>query len=589
MTHAKTISTVLLLALLASCGDGDATLLYIKVLAREGVSPPVALAVTFTHGGLAEAPRLVRGPGGGAVSLPASLVIRADGLTGSARVQLAALDKPIFTADNVVARGEGKATLAADGRVDVTVVLAPSDSLIKQKIAPDTNYGASPRVAGDGQGNTVVVWEDSTTTSTQTLHDVWFRLYNRQGATTYKGAFLMTKEHQPTVAMQQAGTARGNFVVAWVRQNASSSGRGTIYGRSMTAKGQPDASPGAGTPAPLSDFAYASKPDIVARQPSGYAVVWQEEDLTGGQIRVMGRILDDHGRAMISPNGQMAPFKIASFLKSAGTPAPVVAADKFGGILVVWNEAGIIKGSAFSKVGGSLKLVRGAFTVAKTPSGKGSQPHATDLTYGYGVIWSDQSNFAPDTNGQCIRFRRFTVDGTPLAADFTLNTTTAQDQTNPRIARRWRDGSLLATWTSKASTTADPQGGINARALLHNGLPVGPDFVINTSTNGQQQAPAVCPHHNDGFAVVFTDGAGNTPALRSRLVFPDYIGTGQIGGLCEGQNQCTGQNLYCQSTQAGMRCLGSCKGGSEAACLHGGKCYTNKALSASYCTYPTNL
>ncbi len=588
MTHSRSIVLSIILALLVGCGDQSATLLYVKVLAHDGMTNPAALAVTFTQGGAAEAPRLLRGPGGGGIALPASFVIQADGRSGSVRVNLKALKAASLTPQNIIGAGESKANLTTDQRVDMTVLLAPYDKLVKTKVAPNAQYGRRPAVAGDRQGNSVVVWEDSSTSSGQTLFDIWFQLFGRKGNTTYKGAFLMTREHQPTVAMQQAGTARGSFVVAWVRQPGTANGKGTIYTRAMNAKGQPDTTPGAGKAMAQSASALASRPEITARWPSGYVVAWQEEDLTGGTHRVMARLLDDHGRQMISPNGQQSPFMLASFSKSSTQPAPTVAGDRSGGVMFVWNQGGDIKGSIFAKVGGSLKLVRGAFGIAKVPSGQASRPHVTALQYGYGVIWSDKCNLPPDTNGRCIRFRRFSADGQALASDYTLNTTTSQDQLEPRIASRTQDGSLLAVWTSKASTTADPQGGVQGRALLHNGLPVGADFTINTTTAGQQQAAAVAPLASDGFAVIFTDGASATPALRNRLVFPDYVGlAGKIGALCEGQNQCTSPSLFCQQTQAGKRCLNPCKGGSEAACISGGKCFTNKGLNASYCTYPT--
>ncbi len=571
------------------CGDENATLLYVKVLAREGLSKPVALAVTLTHGGQSEAARLLRGPGGGAISLPTSFVIQADGRSGGAQITVKALSKPVVAQKNVIGQAQGKASLTTDKRVDLTLVLQPSDNLIKTKISPSAIYGARPQVAGDGLGNHVVVWEDSSTSSGQTLYDVWFQLFNKQGATTYKGVFLMTKEHQPSVAMQQRGAARGNFEVVWIRQTGTVAGKGTIYGRSMDAKGQPDSTGSGGKPTALSNSAQSSWPFVTARYPSGYAVVWQEEDITGGQFRVMGRLLNNHGSPIVSPNGQNAPFMLASFPKSGSEAVPTATGDSLGGLMVVWNQGGKLKGSVFSKVSGSLKLIRGTFDLAKSATGKAATPHVAALKYGYGVIWSDTSNFPPDTNGRCIRFRRFSSAGVALAADYTLNTTFALDQFRPRFTGRMRDGSLLAVWTSRANLPGDPKGGINGRALLHNGQPVGPDFVINTSTAGPQQTPAIAPHASDGFAVVFTDGADAAPGLRTRLVFPDYVGlTGQIGALCEGQNQCSSATtLYCQSTQAGKRCLGDCKGGVEAACNNGGECFTNTKLNASYCTYPT--
>ncbi len=573
------LATVLLIAA-TSCGDDPtATMLYVKVMARDGVAPAAALAVTLTLDNQSEAPRLVRASESTTVGFPSTFVIRADGRSGTARVTLQALSQPNLSPGNITAQGQATATLTPDRRVDVTVWLDPQDSQVKDKITPAGVYGNRPRVAGDGLGNHVVVWEDSSSAAGSTQYDIMFRLFNKQGKRLYMDALKQAREHQPAVAMQQAGSDRGNFVITWVR---GTGGKGAIFGQNMNKAGK-----SAGLASPVSLSALASHPRIAARLPGGYFVVWQEEDASGGTHRVMGRVLNSQGQPATGPTGQPQPFLISSFSRGSSNPLPAVATDSLGGAMVVWNAGGTIKATVYAKVSGSLKLVRGNFQVANIDVGQASSPDVAALPYGYAVAWSDRSSIAPDKSGRCIKLRRFSSSGAALSAEYTLNTTTNQDQTQPALAARGRDGSLLATWTSKDTGGSDPGGSVRGRALLHNGLPVGKDFLVNTSTTGPQQGSAIATHAGDGFTVVFTDGAGTSPALRSRFVFPDYTGTGgQVGALCEGKNQCS-PSLYCVSTQAGKRCLYPCKGGATAACLSGGVCFTNTKLSASYCSYPT--
>ena len=570
--------TALLLVLAVGCGDDPtATLLYVNVMARDGVPSAPALAVTLSQGSASEETRFLQAENSPTMEFPSSFVIRADGRSGTARVNLQARTHASLTVGDILAQGQATATLEAGRRVDMTVWLEPQDVQVKDKITPAGVYGNRPGVAGDGQGNHVIVWEDSSGGSS---FDILFRLFDKKGTRLYTDALKQSREHQPAVAMQQAGSALGSFVVAWVR---GSGGKGAIFSQNMNKSGK-----SAGLSQPVSLSALASHPRIAARLPSGYFVVWQEEDASGGTHRIMGRVLNSQGLPATGPTGQPQPFLISSFTRGSADPLPAVAADAQGGAMVVWNAGGTVKGTVYATVGGSLKLVSGNYQLAKTDTGQAAAPDVAALPYGYAVIWSDKSSFAPDTSGQCIKLRRFSSGGVGLAAEYTLNTTTSQDQLNPSLAARGRDGSLLATWTSKDATGIDPDGSVRARALLHNGLPVGDDFLVNTATSGPQQSSAVATHAGDGFTLVFTDGAGGSPALRSRFIFPDYVGAdGQVGALCEGQNQCS-PSLYCVSTQAGRRCLAPCKGGATAACLNGGVCFTNTKLSASYCQYPVN-
>ena len=58
-----------------------------------------------------------------------------------------------------------------------------------------------------------------------------------------------------------------------------------------------------------------------------------------------------------------------------------------------------------------------------------------------------------DGSGNAVLCRRYTSAGVPLGAPFRVNTTTASDQVEPRVAAA-ADGSFVVTWTDWSQGTA---------------------------------------------------------------------------------------------------------------------------------------
>jgi serralysin len=89
-------------------------------------------------------------------------------------------------------------------------------------------------------------------------------------------------------------------------------------------------------------------------------------------------------------------------------------------------------------------------------------------------VW--QSTDSGDGSGTTIRARYMSATGTPTGSDFVLNTTTAGDQRSP-IILGFNDGRRLVWWHSFESGTTDT---IRGRWVDHNGALGASDFVITT-------------------------------------------------------------------------------------------------------------
>jgi hypothetical protein len=129
------------------------------------------------------------------------------------------------------------------------------------------------------------------------------------------------------------------------------------------------------------------------------------------------------------------------------------------------------------------------------------------------VVWaSDQDGSESGVFGQ-----RFTAAGAPLGPEFRVNTYTTDNQQQPRVATD-ANGNFVVVWTSEDQ---DGSGaGVFGQRFFSSGAPVGPEFRANTYTTGFQYRPAVSAAANlDNFVVVWQDGTTPGGGAPGRGVF----------------------------------------------------------------------
>lgn len=103
---------------------------------------------------------------------------------------------------------------------------------------------------------------------------------------------------------------------------------------------------------------------------------------------------------------------------------------------------------------------------------------------GFVVAWQQRET---DSSNQDIRARRFDASGNPLAEFFVVNTYVAGNQTNPTLAMN-DDGKFVIAWQSSGQ---DGSGeGIFSQLYDENGVAVGGEIAVNTTTAGNQEFPA---------------------------------------------------------------------------------------------------
>jgi hypothetical protein len=251
-----------------------------------------------------------------------------------------------------------------------------------------------------------------------------------------------------------------------------------------------------------------STPDI-ATAPDGRAmVVWRNFSETpsfSSRYKVQGRLYFASG----IPYGP-------DYTLDAETPAgcedsasfycrrddPAVALDGQGGFVVAWSFRGTagaypvpepydqaILARRFSQFGAPLgpEIVVSATT--EWGHGVVAPDVATHAGGGFVVAWARNADlFEPNFE---VSARRFDAAGAPLGGPFQVNTLVTGAQTRPRVAAT-AGGGFLVVWQSAGSAGSDDSGmSIQARRFDPAGVPLGPEFQVNSHTPGHQLRSAV--------------------------------------------------------------------------------------------------
>jgi hypothetical protein len=137
---------------------------------------------------------------------------------------------------------------------------------------------------------------------------------------------------------------------------------------------------------------------------------------------------------------------------------------------------------------------------------------AADATGNFVVVWESYASGGNDNSGRSVQARLFGRDGTPAGPDFQVNTSTANEQKAPAVARN-ASGAFVVVWESNHGTS---DFDIMAQRYNAAGARVGAELLVNSGyTTGTQGAPVVAMADNGDFVVVWTGagGAGGDPGI----------------------------------------------------------------------------
>ncbi len=150
----------------------------------------------------------------------------------------------------------------------------------------------------------------------------------------------------------------------------------------------------------------------------------------------------------------------------------------------------------------------GNFLINSTTTGEQTDSSVTALTNGkFVVAFVDYSGTGADTSSNAVRAQIFNADGTKSGSEFLVNSTTFGIQGDPDITAL-AGGGFVVTFSDLSNTGSDTSGGaVRARIFSANGTPAGNDFVVNSTTTGSQTFSSVTALADGRFIVAFVDGS----------------------------------------------------------------------------------
>ena len=291
--------------------------------------------------------------------------------------------------------------------------------------------------------------------------------------------------------------ADGRFVVAWTDM---SSGTAVIRGRIFNA----DESP-ATVAASTNDFVISGAGatgvghvQITALAAGGFAVAWQEN--SAGNVAVVARTFDVNGTGA-------AQFQVSASVAEDRILGDVVQLSN-GNLAFTYQDQ---TGSP-QLLGSTLNLTGGVFVAESAVTSFTAGAQSTDLLNLSGGQHAVVT--ATDATGGDIQLQLFNNAGTAtlingVATPYIVNTTTAGTQVDAKVAQL-SDGHLAFAWTSD-----EPGGGTDIRARIlsfdvSGNVNASTDFLVHTTTAGNEINPAIAAVKAGGFVVAWLDATNHT-------------------------------------------------------------------------------
>jgi len=133
---------------------------------------------------------------------------------------------------------------------------------------------------------------------------------------------------------------------------------------------------------------------------------------------------------------------------------------------------------------------------------------ASDTAGNFVVVWMSNTQ---DGSYKGVFGQRFASGGVPLGPEFRVNTYTAYYQEAPDVASD-ASGNFVVVWQS----FQDGSVGVYGQRYANTGSPLGPEFRVNTYTTNGGVEPRVASDASGNFVVVWEGGDGSSGGIVGR-------------------------------------------------------------------------
>ena len=360
--------------------------------------------------------------------------------------------------------------------------------------------GGRVALASDAAGRFVVAWAYSP--GIGTLSDVYTRRYDAAGTALSQQEVRVNTatagdQLQPAVAM----APDGRYVVAWSGPGDPGNGA-DVFARRYDAAGAPI---GAEFRVNAEAAGDQSGPAVAIGADGGFVVAWTTvaADATS---RVVARRFD--------ADGVPAPADVEVAALGTDGSTGVDVASSAGGFVVVWNRRGAAEAVVARRLDRDGAPLAAAFPIDGPATAELRSPRVSMGPDGrFVVAWQrTEPDGTPD-----VLARRYSGDGSPSGAAFTVNATRAGDQALPAVSVE-ADGDFVVAWSGKGP---GDDTGVYLQRYAASGASLGTELQANATWSELQMAPAVAHNATGNFVVAWTwdFGAAQRHAMVQRFAF----------------------------------------------------------------------
>ncbi len=380
-----------------------------------------------------------------------------------------------------------------------------------------TNYQRHAAVGMNSAGHFVVAWESYLQDGS--YEGVFGQMFDSGGSpigTEFQvNTYTTYSQIRPAVGMNAAGA----FVVAWesLGQDGSSWG---VFGQMFDSGGSP-----IGTEFQVSTYTtdYQVGPAVGMNATGEFVLTWESKSQDGSSFGIFGQMFDSGG----SPIG--AEFQVNTYTTN-DQYHHAVGINAAGDFVVAWQS--YMQDGSYEGVFGQM------FDSGGSPIGTEFQVN-TYTTYSqnrpavgmnaagdFVVAWGGPH----DGSGYGIFGQMFDSTGTPLAAEFQVNTYTSSSQKTPAVGMN-AAGDFVVAWGSPQDGSGD---GVFGQMFDSGGSSAGVEFQVNTYTTYSQSRPAVGVNAAGDFVVAwesFTQDGSDWGAFAQRFVAHSVVITAPLSSV----------------------------------------------------------
>ncbi|MEO0331336.1 MAG: cadherin-like domain-containing protein, partial [Bacteroidota bacterium] len=364
-----------------------------------------------------------------------------------------------------------------------------------------------PDVAMAGDGRFIIVWQGGNNRRSQDGEGsaILGRLYSSAGVPGDEfviNTFTDSTQLAPKVAMNTSGA----FVVTW--SGVGGADTDGVYARRFDASGN---AVGGQFPVNTTQANIQGSPDVAIADNGSFAVVWRNESATTSGDIFLRRYAAD-GTA----SGAEIPVNITT---TNDQVLPKIAMAGDGRHIIVWEskqQDGSEGGIYAQRYNANDTNAGGEFQVNTQTNGNQGAP-SVSMNNGGAFVVAYKGVNSGSVNNDEIRVQRYNANGTTNGGEFEANKLRVGQQTFPDVVLN-NDGTLSVSW--EGSNTGDFD--IYAQRFYTNSAPTAIDPALTAIrldnqvlTNGSQENTVVGtffttdPDVGDRFFYAFVSGAGS--------------------------------------------------------------------------------